>query len=174
IQFGISAAGQGQVALRMPLPKGMKFVLHSSCPSRTLTQAPGLEHVLSTSLYATLLQRQRHIELDSGICELFNRDWEFSPHFRFTCTRTLAGCLLLNSQSGQAIIANTIESYGWTRLVNTHHKPFVVRKSQPVANSATIDQNPVQERLAYNCFSTGWMKQFTTPLTQPATSAPPR
>ncbi|KAG0254088.1 hypothetical protein BGZ95_006138, partial [Linnemannia exigua] len=81
------------------------------------------------------MQRRKYIELDNGVCELFNRDWEFFPYLRFACAKILAGCLLLNNQNGQVIIANTIEVYGRTRLVDAHREPFVVRKGLPVANS---------------------------------------
>ncbi|KAG0043229.1 hypothetical protein BGZ89_006530, partial [Linnemannia elongata] len=93
------------------------------------------QYVLSTSPYAASIQRRKYTELDNGVCELFNRDWEFFPHLRFACAKILAGCFLLNNQSGQVVIANTIEVYGRTRLVDAHREPFIVRKGQPVANS---------------------------------------
>ncbi|KAI7818285.1 hypothetical protein BC939DRAFT_387438, partial [Gamsiella multidivaricata] len=105
------SAGQGQVVPNMPPPKKRKHAHHDTCPICTPTQAPGLENVLSTSPYAALIQRRKYIELDNGVCELFNRDWEFSPHLQFACAKILAGCLLLNNQNGQVIIANTIEAY---------------------------------------------------------------
>ncbi|KAG0282240.1 hypothetical protein BGZ96_000713 [Linnemannia gamsii] len=129
------SAGEGKVASNMPPPKKRKHAHHDACPICTPTPAPGLEYVLSTSPYAASIQRRKYTELDNGVCELFNRDWEFSPHLRFACAKILAGCLLLNNQNGQVIIANTIEVYGRTRLVDAHREPFVVRKGQPVANS---------------------------------------
>ncbi|KAF9949415.1 hypothetical protein BGZ70_001796 [Mortierella alpina] len=98
-------------------------------------QAPGLEYVFSVSPYASSLNGRKFLELDQSVCELFNRDWEFSPHLRFACARILAGCILLNNCNGQAVIANTIEVYGRTKLVDAHREPFVVRKDKPVATS---------------------------------------
>ncbi|KAI8595384.1 hypothetical protein EDD21DRAFT_43810 [Dissophora ornata] len=129
------SAGQGQVTPNMPLPQKRKYADFDSCPTCTTTQVPGLEYVLSTSPYASSIRSRKYIELDNGVCELLNRDWEFSPHLRFACAKILAGCLLLNNQNGQVIIANTIEVYGRTKLVDAHREPFVVRKGQPVANS---------------------------------------
>ncbi|KAF9543484.1 hypothetical protein EC957_000845 [Mortierella hygrophila] len=135
------STGQGQVALNMPPSKKRKYVHHDSCPSCTPTQAPGLEYVLSASLYAASLLRRTYIELDNGVCELFNRDWEFSPHLRFACARPLAGCLLLNNQNGQVIIAKMMEPYGRTRLVDVHREPRVIRD----AKEAVIDRQTVEE-----------------------------
>ena len=129
------SAGEGQVAPNMPPPKKRKHAHHDACPICTPTPAPELEYVLSTSPYAASIQRRKYTELDNGVCELFNRDWEFFPHLRFACAKILAGCLLLNNQNGQVVIANTIEVYGRTRLVDAHREPFIVRKGQPVANS---------------------------------------
>ncbi|KAF9118992.1 hypothetical protein BGX30_004161, partial [Mortierella sp. GBA39] len=129
------SAGQGQVISNVILPKKRKHDLISSCSACTPTRVPGLEYVLSTSPYAASMRSRKYIELDDGVCELLNRDWEFSPHLRFACARILAGCLLLNNENGQAIIVNTIELYGRTRLVDAHREPFVVRKGHPTANS---------------------------------------
>ncbi|KAF9317678.1 hypothetical protein BGZ91_005312 [Linnemannia elongata] len=119
------SAGEGQVAPNMPPPKKRKHAHHDACPICTPTPAPELEYVLSTSPYAASIQRRKYTELDNGVCELFNRDWEFFPHLRFACAKILAGCLLLNNQNGQVVIANTIEVYGRTRLVDAHREPFI-------------------------------------------------
>ncbi|KAH7044401.1 hypothetical protein BKA57DRAFT_469559 [Linnemannia elongata] len=129
------STGQSQVAPNIPSPKKRKYTRDDTCPNCTPTQAPGLEYVLSASPYAASIQRRKYFEIDSGVCELLNRDWEFSPHLRFACSKILAGCLLLNNQNGQVIIVNTVETYGRTKLVDAHREPFVVRKGQPVANS---------------------------------------
>ncbi|KAF9966037.1 hypothetical protein BGZ73_001169, partial [Actinomortierella ambigua] len=107
----------------------VKVKLFQTCPS------PGLEYVLSISPFSASLQRRKYIEIDKGVCELFNRDWEFSPQLRFACPKILSGCLLFNNQNGQAIIVNIIEPYGRTRLVDAHREPFIIRKGQPLANS---------------------------------------
>ncbi|KAK3830570.1 MAG: hypothetical protein JOS17DRAFT_746772 [Linnemannia elongata] len=96
---------------------------------------PGLEHILSVSPYTALLVRRKFVELDDHLCELLNRDWEFSPHLRYACAKALAGCIIFNTKSCQAVIANTVEVFGRTKLVDVHRESFVVRKGQPVATS---------------------------------------
>ncbi|KAK3834550.1 MAG: hypothetical protein J3R72DRAFT_452106 [Linnemannia gamsii] len=96
---------------------------------------PGLEHVLSVSPYTAVLVRRKFTELDDRLCELLNRDWEFSPHLRYACAKALAGCIIFNTKSCQAVMANTIEVYGRTKMVDVHRESFVVRKGQPVATS---------------------------------------
>ncbi|KAG9060795.1 hypothetical protein KI688_008876 [Linnemannia hyalina] len=89
----------------------------------------GLAHISVIAKLSTgeaSIKRRKYTELDNGVCELFNRDWEFFPYLRFACAKILAGCLLLNNQNGQVIIANTIEVYGRTRLVDAHREPFIV------------------------------------------------
>ncbi|KAF9273476.1 hypothetical protein BGZ68_001486 [Mortierella alpina] len=76
-----------------------------------------------------------YVELNDDICELLNRDWRFSSQLRFAYSKIVSGCILLNKRNNQAIIANTVEVYGRTRMVDAHREPFVVRKGRPVANS---------------------------------------
>jgi hypothetical protein len=42
---------------------------------------------------------------------------------------------MLNSNNGKAIIANTVETYGRTRLVDAHREPFGVKKGIPIPTS---------------------------------------
>ncbi|KAF8937543.1 hypothetical protein BGZ58_002503 [Dissophora ornata] len=96
---------------------------------------PGLEYVLSVSPYKALLGRRKFVELDADLCELFNQDWEFSPHIRYACARALAGCIFFNTKRHQAVIANTVEVYGRTKMVDIHRESFVVQKGQPLETS---------------------------------------
>ncbi|KAF9084641.1 hypothetical protein BGX27_003738 [Mortierella sp. AM989] len=96
---------------------------------------PGLEHVLSVSPYTAVLMRRKYFEIDDRLSELLNHDWEFLPHFRYACSKALAGCIIFNTKSCQAVIANTVEAFGRTKMVDVHRESFVVRKGCPVATS---------------------------------------
>ncbi|KAF9925600.1 hypothetical protein FBU30_004653 [Linnemannia zychae] len=108
------SAGEGQVAPNMPPPKKMKLAHHDACPICTPAPTYGLEYVLSTSPYAASMQRRKYIELDSGVCELFNRDWEFFPHLRFACAKILAGCILINNQND--LLCDLFMKADWKRI----------------------------------------------------------
>ncbi|ORZ09370.1 hypothetical protein BCR41DRAFT_293443, partial [Lobosporangium transversale] len=58
--------------------------------------------------------------LTDSMCELLNRDWEFRPQFKFACAQLLAGSILLNCNNNEAVMLNTVESYGRTKDVDAH------------------------------------------------------
>ncbi|KAF9966376.1 hypothetical protein BGZ73_001020 [Actinomortierella ambigua] len=108
---------------------------NDTCPNCSSAPEPGLEHLLFSSPYATRLATRSYVELSDEICELLNRDWQFSPHLRYASAFILAGCLLVNNKNGQAVIANTVEAYGRQKTVDIHREPFVVHKGQPATTS---------------------------------------
>ncbi|KAF9430532.1 hypothetical protein BGZ94_006327 [Podila epigama] len=91
-----------------------------SCSSCSPEPASGLEH---------------YVELNEDICEVLNRDWQFSPRMRFSCATILAGCVLINGKNGEAVIANTVEVYGRQTTVDLHREPIGTIKGQPVTTS---------------------------------------
>ncbi|KAG0275842.1 hypothetical protein BGZ97_010209, partial [Linnemannia gamsii] len=95
--------------LRSVLSQKRKLDEHESCSNCSPALAPGSEHVFSSSPYAARLATRQYVEMNDEICELLNRDWQLSPHLRFSCAVIIAGCLLVNFRNGQAVIANTVE-----------------------------------------------------------------
>ncbi|KAG9065046.1 OPT super [Linnemannia hyalina] len=110
------SVGQVNVSPNTPAPKKRKLPENDPCLRCSPGLVPGLEFLYSISPYSTLLQSRQFIELDDVICELLNRDWEFSPQLRFACSKILSGCILLNNNNGQAVILNTIEHEAIRRL----------------------------------------------------------
>jgi hypothetical protein len=121
--------------LRSVLSQKRKLDEHESCSNCSPALAPGSEHVFSSSPYAARLATRQYVEMNDEICELLNRDWQLSPHLRFSCAVIIAGCLLVNFRNGQAVIANTVEVYGRQKTVDIHHESFVDQKGQPATTS---------------------------------------
>ncbi|ORX58054.1 hypothetical protein DM01DRAFT_256350, partial [Hesseltinella vesiculosa] len=57
------------------------------------------------------------------VCHVLNKDWEFFPQIKFLSAKILAGCILQNGRSGQAIIVNTVEVYGRKKSIDSHRGP---------------------------------------------------
>ncbi|KAG0256505.1 hypothetical protein BGZ95_005478 [Linnemannia exigua] len=110
----ISRLPASSVEVRPVAPQKRKLDRDEICPNCSPAPAPGLEHLLSSSPYAARLATRSYVELSDEICELLNRDWQFSPHLRYASAVILAGCLLVN---------------------NIHREPFVVQKGQPGTTS---------------------------------------
>ncbi|CAO3568904.1 unnamed protein product [Mortierella alpina] len=98
-------------------PRKRKLDVTEPCWTCSPIPSAGLEHLMSVSPYAGSLLTRKYVELNDDICELLNRDWRFSLQLRFACSKILSGCILLNNRSNQAIVANTVEVYGRTRMV---------------------------------------------------------
>ncbi|KAG0297813.1 hypothetical protein BGZ96_004743 [Linnemannia gamsii] len=140
-----NALAHATVILRLPAgpvelspvepQKRRKLDEDETCSNCSPAPAPGLEHLLSSSPYAARLATRNYVELSDEICELLNRDWQFSPHLRYASAVILAGCLLINKKNGQAVIANTVEPYGRQKTVDIHREPFIVQKGQPATTS---------------------------------------
>ncbi|KAF9079686.1 hypothetical protein BGX23_003432, partial [Mortierella sp. AD031] len=131
----ISRLPSSSVELRPVAPQKRKLDNDETCPNCSPAPSPGMERLLSSSPYAARLATRSYVELSDEICELLNRDWQFSPHLRYASAVILAGCLLVNSKNGQAVIANTVEAYGRQKTVDIHREPFVVQKGQPATTS---------------------------------------
>ncbi|KAF9321738.1 hypothetical protein BGZ91_004470 [Linnemannia elongata] len=131
----ISRLPASSVELSPVTPQKRKLDNDETYPNCSPAPTPGLEHLLSSSPYAARLATRSYVELSDEICELLNRDWYFSPHLRYASAVILAGCLLVNSKNGQAVIANTVEAYGRQKTVDIHREPFVVQKGHPATAS---------------------------------------
>ncbi|OAQ34656.1 hypothetical protein K457DRAFT_121274 [Linnemannia elongata AG-77] len=109
--------------------------LHASTNKKRKTlgivESLGIEPISIKDALAT----RSYVELSDEVCELLNRDWQFSPHLCYAPALILAGCLLVNSKNGQAVIANTVEAYGRQKTVDIHREPFVVQKDHPATAS---------------------------------------
>ncbi|KAG0250800.1 hypothetical protein BGZ95_007078, partial [Linnemannia exigua] len=119
----------------MPNSKKRKFAVDNTCQNCSPISVPGLDTLLTMSPYAKVLRTREFVELNEPMCDLLNEDWEFRPQLRYACAQILAGSILLNCNSGQAVIVNTIEIYGRTRGVEAHRESFCIRKSVAIPTS---------------------------------------
>jgi predicted RNA-binding Zn-ribbon protein involved in translation (DUF1610 family) len=131
----VSRLSAGPVELSPVVLRKRKRDEDETCPNCSPPPAPGLAHLLSCSPYAARLATRSYVELNDDICELLNRDWQFSPQLRYASAAILAGCVIINNRNGQAIMANTVESYGRQKTVDIHREPFVVQKGHPATTS---------------------------------------
>jgi hypothetical protein len=130
----ISKLSSGSISVRPIIPTKRKSD-GELCPNCSPLVAPGLEHLLAVSPYTAILLKRKYVEIPSSICDLLNEDWTFRPQLRYACAQILAGCIMLNSNNGKAIIANTVEMYGRTRPLDAHREPFGVKKGVPIPTS---------------------------------------
>jgi hypothetical protein len=98
---------------------------------------PGLDSLLTMSPYAKVLCTRAFVELTEPMCDLLNEYWEFRPQLRYACAQVLAGSILLNCNSCQTVIANTIEIYGRTRGVDAHRESCI-RKGVAIPTSLPL------------------------------------
>ncbi|KAG0245595.1 hypothetical protein BG011_002754, partial [Mortierella polycephala] len=81
------------------------------------------------------MRTRTFVELTDSICYLLNEDWNFQPQYRYGCAQMLAGCLLINTTNGHAVLANTVEVYGRTSMVDAHCEPFGLKKGVAIQTS---------------------------------------
>ncbi|KAG2195136.1 hypothetical protein INT47_007000 [Mucor saturninus] len=81
---------------------------------------PNLAPLIHRSPYRNMLMKLHHSNLNDDVAVLLNTDWIHVPHIKFACAQVLAGAILLNTISGEAILLNTIEVYGRTENVDIH------------------------------------------------------
>ncbi|KAI8060875.1 hypothetical protein BC940DRAFT_337241 [Gongronella butleri] len=99
-----------------------------SCVACSPTMQRGLENLIAASPYTNLLKQREFVELPPDVCTLLNKDWDFFPKIKGFSARVLAGAILFNTLNGQAIMINTIEMYGRTKLVDAHRETFGKQK----------------------------------------------
>ncbi|KAI1288543.1 hypothetical protein EDD11_009938, partial [Mortierella claussenii] len=92
-------------------------------------------NLFKTSPYTKILSTRNYTEIDDTVCRYLNEDWTLKPQLRYACARILAGSIWINTQTGSAIIANTVEIYGRTKNFDAHREPFTQKKEQPVPTS---------------------------------------
>ncbi|KAI8136955.1 hypothetical protein BJV82DRAFT_526121, partial [Fennellomyces sp. T-0311] len=83
-----------------------------------------LENIFLSSPYSTLLEQREYVPLTEDICAQMNIDWSLRPQAKYFTAAVLAGCTLYNTNSGQALMVNTIEVYGRTKSVDPHCEAF--------------------------------------------------
>lgn len=65
---------------------------------------------------------QKYVELTKDMCNFLNEDWSIFKSMRYTCTRCLAGSIIIDVYSGRALLANCIEVYGRRRTLDDVHR----------------------------------------------------
>ncbi|KAG0319248.1 hypothetical protein BGZ99_005215 [Dissophora globulifera] len=129
-------SGPLQSAVTVPNPtKRLKFMDGTSCESCSPMPVPGLDSVFALSTFSRILRTRTFVELDDQTCGILNEDWKFQRQYRYGCAQILAGCILLNTRNGQAIMVNALEVYGRTPMVDSHCESFGIKKGVPVQTS---------------------------------------
>ncbi|KAI8975791.1 hypothetical protein BDF20DRAFT_880774 [Mycotypha africana] len=83
-----------------------------------------LEKLLATSPYGLLLSQRKYKLLTDEMCEMMNQDWRHNAQVKYFTAAILAGSILLNTRKSEAIMINTVELYGRTKIVDGHREPF--------------------------------------------------
>ncbi|KAF9153524.1 hypothetical protein BGX20_004893, partial [Mortierella sp. AD010] len=95
----------------------------------------GLRTLLATSPHSVVLRSRAFSELSEQLCEFMNKDWMFRPELQYACSQLLAGCILINTCNGHAVMANSIEVYGRTKLIDIHREHFSIMKGKAIQTS---------------------------------------
>lgn len=114
----------------------------SLCTKCTTIAAPGLERLLLSSPFTNLLQQREYVELNNNIADMINKDWMFFSQVKYATAKLFAGSILLNTQNGQAIMANTVEVYGRTKHVDSHREHFAKIKENVTETSLPPATSP--------------------------------
>lgn len=96
---------------------------------------PELRNLFDTSPYSSLLKQRDYTPLTDDICTLLNKDWEFYPQVKYFSAIVFAGSIILNTNSNQAIMVNTVEMYGRTKTTDYHRESFGKLKNSVITNS---------------------------------------
>ncbi|KAG0286172.1 hypothetical protein BGZ98_005187 [Dissophora globulifera] len=72
----------------------------------------------------------KFVEISKPLCDLLNEDWVIRPELKYACSKLLAGCILLNTTNGHAIMVNCIELYGRKKQIDVHREPFRLIKGK--------------------------------------------
>ncbi|CAO3687176.1 hypothetical protein G6F70_009115 [Rhizopus microsporus] len=94
-----------------------------------ISQSISLQNIIESSYMHGYLSGKKYFEMDDDTCKLLNSDWVFQPQMRFFCARVLAGAILVNRMTGEALLINTIEVYGRFRTIDSHYERFNMKKN---------------------------------------------
>ncbi|ORX63062.1 hypothetical protein DM01DRAFT_323466 [Hesseltinella vesiculosa] len=79
------------------------------CAEPVKTSSANMVH---TSPFQRLLATRVYTEIDQNVCVLLYADWDQQSGAKFACAQALAGCIIMNEDSGRSILVNTMEVYG--------------------------------------------------------------
>ncbi|KAG1178824.1 hypothetical protein G6F70_000515 [Rhizopus microsporus] len=94
-----------------------------------------LSNLFDTSPYSSLLKQREYTPLTDDICTLLNKDWQFYPQVKYFSATVFAGSIILNTNNNQAIMINTVEMYGRTKITDYHRESFGKLKNSVIKNS---------------------------------------
>ncbi|ORX57490.1 hypothetical protein DM01DRAFT_1406052 [Hesseltinella vesiculosa] len=95
-------------------------------PAASFSMNASLYGSIASGPYARTLLQHEYIEVNDELANFLNHDWHVEPAMRFACSRLLSGMIMLQASNGKAILVNTVEVYGRTRNVDSHHELFRV------------------------------------------------
>ncbi|KAF9425426.1 hypothetical protein BGZ94_007529 [Podila epigama] len=127
--------GALQSPVTVPNTNKRKLMADSVCQKCLPIPVPCLESVFAFSPFCRVLRTRTFVELTESVCCLLNEDWTFQPQYRYGCAQMLAGCIMVNTTNGHAVLVNTVEVYGRTSMVDAHCEPFGLKKGVAIRTS---------------------------------------
>ncbi|ORZ12371.1 hypothetical protein BCR42DRAFT_453705 [Absidia repens] len=115
------------------LPTKKRKIDTSLLPALSL-EAP-LYGALCSGPFSKHFLGDSYVEINDEMADFLNTDWALYPQMRFATSRVLAGTLLLNESSGQALVVNTVEVYGRQRTIDSHRECFKEFKNKSPTSS---------------------------------------
>ncbi|KAL9556749.1 hypothetical protein MBANPS3_001730 [Mucor bainieri] len=104
-----------------------------ACQANTKTLP---ENLLASPYHDQLRKyKYKYVELNEQMCAQLNVGWILNQNLPFYTLQLFSGSILLNIQSNQSIMINSLEVYGRTNSVDAHSESFQPVKSQAVATS---------------------------------------
>ncbi|KAI9469017.1 MAG: hypothetical protein EXX96DRAFT_612694 [Benjaminiella poitrasii] len=105
----------------------VNFLAHPAAVNPTISY---ISHTIpSKRQYSEMDTIMNKYELSEGLCDLLNIDWRVYRNMKQVTARLLAGGVFLNHANGEAIMLNTMETYGQNILGSK--KQVAVKKSLP-------------------------------------------
>lgn len=118
-----------------PLKRSFDEMDNVACEKCAPKTVAGLERVLASSPYTKLIRQRQYVELSPEVSKMLNYDWELHPQVKYFTAKVLSGAILHNIRNDQAIMLNTVESYGRTKHVDIHRETFGKEKDTSISTS---------------------------------------
>ncbi|KAF9357325.1 hypothetical protein BGX34_009441, partial [Mortierella sp. NVP85] len=92
------------------------------CVTCNLPSVPAIADIIKNTPFAEVLGSRCYKMLSKKRCEWLNLNWTRHPEARLVASHMLAGAILYNIQTGEAIFVNEVETYGRGRIHDCHRE----------------------------------------------------
>jgi len=89
---------------------------------------PEIADIIKKTPFAEVLGTRCYKKLSKKRCTQLNLNWTRHPEARLVASHMLAGAILYNVQTGEAILVNEVETYGRGRIHDSHREQSGVAK----------------------------------------------